>query len=64
ATGAELPRTEYLFVQPLYNNRTISSPCTEQFHALDLRYRQTSEKWEVELSAFARMRLGGVETRR
>lgn len=64
ATGAELPRTEYLFVQPLYNNRTISSPRTEQFHAVDLRYRQTSEKWEVELSAFARMRLGGVETRR
>lgn len=64
ATGADLPRVEHLFVQPLYNNRTISSPRTEQFHALDLRYRQTSEKWEVELSAFARMHLGGVETRR
>lgn len=62
--GGELPVTEDLFVQPLYNNRTIADPKLERFYAADLQYRQTSEKWNFEVSAFATLRLDGVESRR
>lgn len=64
ALGAELPDIEAMFVQPQYNNRTIDNPCLRRFGAADLRYRQTGEKWDAELAAFATLTVDEVETRR
>lgn len=64
ATGAELPRVEQLFVQPLYNNRTILNPQTERYHAAQIRLRRRYEKLDLELSAYCTLRLDGVESRR
>ncbi len=60
AAGAEAPLVEQLFLQPQYNNRTISDPRPERYYALQGRYRRQGERLDVELSAYLTTRLDGV----
>lgn len=64
AAGAEMPETEHLFVQPLYNNRTVDRPLLACYEAARLQLRGTSERWEWQLTGFATIHRNGIETLR
>ncbi|MBR5850633.1 MAG: TonB-dependent receptor [Alistipes sp.] len=62
AAGGELPQTEALFVQPRYNNRTISRPELMRYEAAQLRLRGTTLQLHWQLTAFATLRYGAIES--
>ena len=62
AAGAELPATEHLFVQPLYNNRTVDRPTLMRYEAARLQLRGWGEKLEWQLTGFATLHRNGLET--
>lgn len=62
--AAEAPDPASLFVQPLYNNRTIDDPRPRRRYDAELRFRRSGEVLTWELAAFASASFDGVETRR
>lgn len=64
AFGSRMPSAEHLFIQPLYNNRTVETPDPERFYAAQLNYRRTGEQLDWQLSAFATIHLDGTRTQR
>ena len=63
ALGSRLPAAEHLFIQPLYNNRTIDDPAPKCYYAAQFDYRHTGTIIDWQLSLFATMHLDGVESR-
>lgn len=64
AYGTQLTEAEHLFIQPLYNNRTIENPALSSFFVADLRYRQQSERLDWQLAAFLHLHRDGLQTQR
>ncbi len=64
AAGSRTPEAGQLFVQPLYNNRTVEDPAPERYYGARLRYRRTGTTLSYELSALFSMTTDGLETRR
>ncbi len=62
--GSSAPLSEALFYQPLYNNRTVADPRPERIRSAELTFRRTGRDVELQLTAFATLRLDGSETRR
>ncbi len=62
--AAEAPDAAALFVQPLYNNRTVDDPRPGRFYDAELRYRRTGAVATLEIAAFASASFDGMETRR
>lgn len=58
------PSAEYLFYQPLYNNRTVERPSLERNLGVELAYRLRTQRVELQLHAFASMRTEGLESLR
>lgn len=64
AAGAAAQPAEHLFLQPLYNNRTVEDPRPERFCGLRLHFRRTGERLDLQLTARAEHRWDGLQTRR
>lgn len=64
AAGADQPAEEHLFLQPLYNNRAVDNPTEERFYGAQIHYNEQGYKLNFQLTAFATLRLDGIETRR
>ncbi len=62
--GTRMPEAENLFFQPLYNNRTVDAAVTERTLAAEVSYRLTGPVVGLQVTAFAVMTTGGIETRR
>ena len=62
--GSSAPLSEALFYQPLYNNRTVADPRPERIRSAELTFRRTGRDVELQLTAFATLRLDGSETLR
>ncbi len=63
AVGAELPDEEQLFIQPLYNNRTVLHPALERYSAVQLTWYGTADRFDWQVAAFATLRNDGVQSR-
>ncbi len=62
--GAEAPAVEHLFIQPLYNNRTVNRPQCATSYGAELTHRHRGEAFEWQLTCFATMHLDGTQTMR
>ena len=49
------PRSEDLFIQPLYNNRPINNPQTEKHYNAAITYRHNNDHIEYSLTAFVHL---------
>lgn len=57
ATMALMPEEEDLFVQPLYNNRTADGVGLRKVHAVELLWRLSGRRVDVEAAVFGRLSL-------
>lgn len=64
AAGLRTPQPEQLFVQPLYNHRTVERPVGECFYAAEVNYKYVGRVADIRLAAYAAARYDGMETRR
>lgn len=64
ASGRENPAIASLFVQPLYNNRTVDQPLAEQYWSVQLGYRQRGDMLDSELTLFLNRRADGIHSTR
>ena len=62
-TGAELTDAASLFIQPLYNNRTVDQPKLERYYTAQLRLYGTAKGFDWQVAAFATLRREGLESR-
>ena len=62
--GAAPQQTADLFIQPLYNNRTVDAPCLERFYGARAQFRHTGEQFDLQLAASATRRSNGIRTQR
>ncbi len=61
---AKLPKSDALFLQPQYNNRTIEHPTSEGLLEGEINYRHRHEKWELSGALFLHLSHNGTETGR
>ncbi len=59
-----VPEADRLFLQPLYNNRTVDSPAMERHLSADLRYGFGREGLTAEVTLYASLLQNGMECRR
>lgn len=64
AYGKEMPDAANLFIQPQYNNRVVTNPTLGTFLTSELQYRQRSEQWDWQASAFFHLHCDGLQTMR
>jgi len=64
SAAATLPDAEQLFLQPLYNNRTVDNPLPERFYGAECVWRRSGERAEWQLAAYATVSYDGVSTHR
>lgn len=62
--GAEAQPTAQLFIQPLYNNRTVDDPRPVRLWGVRLHFRRTGERFDWQLTARAAQRRNGLLTQR
>ena len=62
--GAAPQQTADLFIQPLYNNRTVEDPRLERFCGARVQFRHTGERIDLQLAAGATRRSDGLHTQR
>lgn len=61
--AGELPDAASLFIQPLYNNRTIDRPTLERHYTAQLRLHGAGERFDWQVALFATLLREGVESR-
>ena len=61
SSQALAPRVEDLFVQPEYANRTADDPPLRHVHAVEVAFRHTGAKVDLEATAFATLSLDEME---
>ena len=64
AAGRRTPSMEHLFVQPLYNHRTVERPQEEHFYGAEINYKYVGRMADIRLTAYATALYDGTQTRR